>query len=214
MKILLFLLLPKRAAGLFGLEVDCGGAVKSDFCVSCPPSASGCGGECDWVAERSLCIQDKGGDYHHYLFYYHCQVQSLNSLVWEAKAPHWSCIQRRWGTWPRPFMFWSRIRPMINFSGLGTLVLATSTTTRARHQTNTIPDLYQPRKGFQKLSSLCGRRGRGVFLPFYWGIWKDYRNPFSRRFQLIIKVRFFLFGVDSPGNTETSQSGKKRTALR
>ena len=80
MRILLVIMMIKRTAGLFGLEVDCGGAVKSDFCVSCPPSASGCGGECDWVAERSLCIQDKGGDYHHYLFYYQYRVQTAASL--------------------------------------------------------------------------------------------------------------------------------------
>ena len=67
MGILLLLLLIKRAAGLLALEVDCGGSVTSDFCLSCPPSASGCGGECGWVAERSLCIQDKGRDYDHYL---------------------------------------------------------------------------------------------------------------------------------------------------
>ena len=57
---ILLLLLVKRAVGLFGLDVDCGGSVKSDFCVSCAPSAFGCGGDCVWMEERSLCVQDKG----------------------------------------------------------------------------------------------------------------------------------------------------------
>ena len=81
---LLLLLTIKRAVGLFGHDVDCGGSVRSDFCVSCPPSASGCGGDCVWEEERDLCIPDKGKHHHPSLLLVLqtlCQVLFLNSLV-------------------------------------------------------------------------------------------------------------------------------------